>query len=283
MALRSRSWCFTDNECREDVWEAASCQYMVFGREVAPTTGQRHLQGFLHFVQPKALTGLKKLHPTAHFEPMKGTPIQAIAYCKKDGDFQESGDPPAQGKRTDLAACCEMVKAGATSAEIATLHPTTFVVHQRGLVALRAALLIPRVDPPQVYWYYGDTGTGKTRKAFELGGPTSYFKPMDTQFWEGYAGQETCILDDLRQTSFPFDQLLRLLDRYPLTVSIKGTSCPFVSKRIIITCPVAPEALFVNHTTGVIYEHIGQLLRRITETVCFNPSVEPFCPYSMEL
>lgn len=271
---RSRGWCFTDNECKEDVWTSLECSYVVFGRETAPTTGQAHLQGFVYFPTLKSFKAVKKLAPSAHWEAAVGTPAQASDYCKKEGDFVERGTLPVKGARTDLHVACELVKAGASDRELCESNPVTYARYSRGLHAVRSALLLPRCTPPIVHWFHGRTGTGKSWKAHEMAGPSAYVKPMDTTFWEGYTGQSKVILDDLRPSSMAFDQLLRVLDRYPLLVNIKGSSCQFCATEIWITAPTTPHALFVNHSTGAVYENIDQLVRRITNIQCFDP-VEP--------
>ncbi len=65
-----------------------------------------HIQGYLYLKKQARLAAMKKLLPRAHWEPRKGSHKQARAYCMKEetrtaGPF-EWGDPPAQGKRTDV-------------------------------------------------------------------------------------------------------------------------------------------------------------------------------------
>eukprot|EP00969_Alexandrium_andersonii_P286488 12664453-Alexandrium_andersonii.AAC.1 len=73
----------------------------------------------------------------------------------------------------------------------------------------------------KVFWLWGAAGTDKSRlaKAVMRG---AYIKPPDTRWFDGYDGQEVCILNDLRKGTFTFNYLLELLDRYPFQVEIKG-------------------------------------------------------------
>ena len=77
-------------------------------------------------------------------------------------------------------------------------------------------------------WFYGGTGTGKTREAVRLCRelyPDSWTMIDVSRGWfDGYDGQEAVILDDLRSGHLAFAQLLRILDRYPCTVPIKGNT-----------------------------------------------------------
>ena len=67
-------------------------KYLIYGREVGDE-GTPHLQGYVQLKKITRLTGMKKLHPTAHWEVAKGTEEQNRTYCSKEGDFQEFGTP----------------------------------------------------------------------------------------------------------------------------------------------------------------------------------------------
>jgi len=69
------------------------------------------------------------------------------------------------------------------------------------------------------------------------------------------------IIDDYRKDFCKFSELLRLLDRYPLRLQIKGGTVEFVARHIYITCPLAPIAIWESRTE----EDIAQLTRRIEE------------------
>ena len=63
--------------------------FMCYGRELAPTTGTPHLQGFLA-LDNRIRLGTVKKHlkvPRIHLAACKGDFYQNIRYCTKDKDF----------------------------------------------------------------------------------------------------------------------------------------------------------------------------------------------------
>ena len=59
----------------------------VFGHEVAPSTGTKHIQGYVEFHTKKRLSTVSKLLPRAYLATAKGTREQNIGYCTKGGDY----------------------------------------------------------------------------------------------------------------------------------------------------------------------------------------------------
>ena len=76
------------------------------------------------------------------------------------------------------------------------------------------------------------------------------------------------VFDDLRRDILPtWAFLLRLLDRYPLIVQIKGGFVKWEPKIIIITCPVQPEECFKWYNKNgeeQQWDRQEQLNRRLT-------------------
>lgn len=99
-----RNWCFTLNNYTNDEYEKLkqlTCEYIILAKEIGDK-GTPHIQGYVEFKGGKRITTLKKINDRIHWEARKGTSAQAIAYCKKDGNFEEIGTPKKQGCRTDL-------------------------------------------------------------------------------------------------------------------------------------------------------------------------------------
>lgn len=234
-----------------------------------------HLQGYIQLKKKERIETLGKKLPGCHFIVAGGGYDSNFKYCSKDGEYWEHGTPSTVGKRIGLADACEQVKRARPLSEIAEEMPEVFARHHRGLEALSTALSRGRDHKTEVYWFFGGTGTGKSRRVRDTE-PGAYWKPPTTKWWTGYEGQDVVVIDDYRRDFSTFAELLRLFDRYPMYVETKGGTRSFVSKRLYITSPKSPEATWEGRTE----EDIAQLMRRIEFIECFDVAVTAL-PYSL--
>lgn len=107
-----------------------------------------------------------------------------------------------------------------------------------------------------VYW--GATGTGKSRRAWELAGMDAYSKDPRSKFWCGYFGQDKVVIDEFRG-GIDVSHLLRWLDRYPVSVEIKGSSVPLAAREYYITSNLNPRQWYPD----IDEETLNALLRRL--------------------
>lgn len=240
--------------------------------------GSPHRHAFIALKEPvKFEVDLFDIHNSIEGAPdyhgnyqVAKAPKDALKYVKKDGAFREIGQCPfkslmstAEKNEMYLTQCLEdLVDSGDVS-----LFKYAQLMKARNMYLISKAANQKR-EKPHVYWLYGPTGSGKTRFAVEKSGD-SYWISNDCKWFDGYNGQECAILDDIRAGSYSFEFLLRLLDRYPVLVQIKGGFAVWTPKHIYITAPARPEEVFVNHETGQTWDKIDQLLRRIDEFIEF--------------
>lgn len=117
--------------------------YLVFGREVAPTTGTPHLQGYVVFGSRQRIATVRGLFVGAHVECARGNPTQCRTYCIKDGDYEEFGaftDIPFQGKRSDIDNYKEWLREQTeypTDSNIALTWTTLYIKYAKRLLELR--------------------------------------------------------------------------------------------------------------------------------------------------
>lgn len=138
----------------------------------------------------------------------------------------------------------------------------------------------PPFKKRKVYWFYGTTGSGKTRTAwnilndaYEMNDIWCSGGKLDP-FFVGYTGQRAAILDDMRPGTIRFEFLLRILDGYPVWVNIKGSQVQWLAEIIIITAPTRPNDMYVNRETGQEWDNLDQLLRRIDDIREFDHYVD---------
>jgi len=269
---RMRRFVFTLNNWTEEEYKAVTsidCKWMIVGKEQGQE-GTKHLQGAvvlgkqLGFKKIKQLPGLTR----AHIEVMKGSVAENICYCSKEDKAPfVKGNPPAQGKRSDLKEVVEMIRAGDRLEDLIEKDKGEAIVKfSRGLMTLRSLCRgkRDRSKPPTVIWLRGATGTGKTRVCADISEQLfegDYWISSGSLRWfDGYDGQRVAILDDLRAKDVSFNFLLRLLDRYPLQVEFKGGFVNWNPEVIFITAPWGPREMWNLRTE----EQLDQLSRRVT-------------------
>jgi len=146
-------------------------------------------------------------------------------------------------RKTALLKMRDMIDAGADDFELARYSFNTFTQTYRALTYYRLLCSKSRKHLTECYVFQGPTGTGKSKECEEKY-PKAYWKPRG-QWWDGYCGQETVIIDDFYGW-LPFDLILRLCDRYPLHVETKGGTVHFVAKKIIFTTNALPTTWYKN-------------------------------------
>ena len=254
-----RTYFITQNNWTEDEWLNALAvmssfdegigvlNYAVLGKEVGKECETPHFHLWLHFKSAIAFSTIVGRFPRANVQVGRGSDGDQ-AYIKKDDvDFYEFGEPSMQGKRTDITLVKEMVEDGSNMREIITVASS--------YQSMRCGELILKYKEqqrcwlPEVYWFWGPSGTGKTRLAWELEEGQAWMSGVDGKWFDGYDAHEAVIFDDFRGDFCKFSTLLRLLDRYPYRIECKGGSRQLLAKRMYITCPKRPEDVCLHSLT----------------------------------
>lgn len=285
---RSRKFCYT-NFGEDQPGLGPMMVYHCRQEEICPTTGKRHFQGFIYFKHAKSLKEVINAKvPGFHWEIALGTPEQNRAYCSKTnvaliapigpdpaqpntmslippprgGDvaplqpFEEWGIMPSQGKRNDLHEIEEMIRNGSSYADLCGAHFGTCVRYGRGIQQAMGYLNKPKPEVKEVHIIVGPTGAGKSRPIWEKF-PDLYSKP-NGKWWDFYDGEETVLFDDW-DGDIPREEMLKICDRYPLRVPVKGAFIWLRAKRIYITSNhdlyIYNDEAFKRRITS--YRHIG--------------------------
>lgn len=253
---KHRNWVFTKNNYLpedEDSIQGIECRYLVYGREIAPTTGTAHLQGYIAFVNPRSLAGVRSLLPGCHLEPARGTPQQCKDYCIKEGNYFERGDIPAsrfdagerEKKRWDNAL------ASAKKGAFEDIPSDIIIRYYSAINRIRTDFGVAPASAPGTtgIWIFGIAGCGKTRTVFETY-PEAYPKALN-KWWDGYKLEPVVLLDDIDPTHglWAGHYLKKWADRYPFIGEIKGGSRKIRPLKFIVTSQYSIEDIFKDKET----------------------------------
>jgi len=168
----------------------------------------------------------------------------------------------------DLIAAAEILKETKSVRAVAEAYPATYIRYHRGVDRLYETLYdTPRMleQDAQVLVLHGDTGTGKTRRAYALASslPGGFYVKMSyNQWWRNYRGEQTILIDEYAG-QWPLCYLLQVLDRYAMDIEYKGGGVNLQAKRFIITSNINP----LDWYTGTNNKHQLALQRRISKVI----------------
>ena len=230
--------------------------YMVYQREVAPTTGMPHWQGYVRFYTRKRMSTVKELlgRQDAHLEKARGTEEANRTYCTKEGGIMRSGDlgtydanqGKGQGHRSDLEAIGDKLKAGVHLNVIASEHISDYIRFHSGIeaAALRVAPMPPTERPVSVTVLWGATGVGKTHRVLHQY-PDAYPVTPDHP-WDFYTNQSVVFFDEFDYSRWTIQQMNRYLDKWRVLVDARYHGKYGVWTRVIICANSSPLSWWPN-------------------------------------
>jgi len=170
---RAKYYCFTSFVDALPTELPDGVTYLVYQREISPSTNREHFQGYLELESRQRIAAVRRaLHdPAVHIEVRRGTAQQASDYCQKD-DTRKPGTTPVvvgelvatsgnQGGRTDLVAVKKMLDDGATELEIADEEFATWIKYHNGIGRYKRLKKEARNWKTELFIVCGETGVGK--------------------------------------------------------------------------------------------------------------------------
>lgn len=256
---KHRAICFTLNNYTDEqvhTIKAYGYKYLVFGYELAPTTQTPHLQGYICWPNPRSVDAfIEAVSKTLHITVAKGSAEDNRVYCTKDGKFEEYGEIPVQGDRTDWRVAVAQIQSGISIEEVVVNQPQ-LLPGIRALERFQTISLKPTHRQVKVVVIYGESGTGKSKWAWEKF-PNLYSKPRG-DWWDGYVGQKVLLLDDY-YGYLPYSLLLNVLDRYPLQIPVKGGYVQAQWDTIIITSNSPPSQWYKGGMTPALARRLNKI------------------------
>jgi hypothetical protein len=153
-----------------------------------------------------------------------------------------------QGARNDIQAVKSKLDNGASMEDIADQHFSIFLQYRKGLGAYLSMKQTQRNYKTVVIVLWGATGVGKTRFVYDQAQDRQVWVPGDYQWFDGYRGQDIVLLDDYRG-EYPIQFFLKLCDRYPMQVPVKGDFVNWRPTKIYITSNLRPKHWYDNLDT----------------------------------
>jgi len=266
--------------------ESDEPRYICWSEEVGEQ-GTPHIQGYVAWTSPRSLRKFKsqisyRLHYGDSNGNTNGTAQQNRNYClgmvekkgfKANPTFVEYGEIPTQGERTDWKEAVSHLQTGTPVSDVVVSQPHLLPTI-RALERFQQLSNKPLNRPVEVYVLVGKPGTGKSRWAYD-NYPELYSKP-DGHWYDGYTGQKTLLLDDY-YGDIPYSQLLKVCDRYPLQVPVKGGFIYAQWTTVIITSNRMPDRWY----PGLDISAFERRITNIKEE--YNHAEDPKASYASSL
>jgi hypothetical protein len=220
--------------------------------EVGESTGFEHWQVVAALAKKSGLAGVKSLFgQSCHAELSRSAAASEYVWkesTRVDGSQFEFGERSMQrNEPTDWERVWELAKAGSYESIPADVRVRCY----HTLRKIRADYDAPVAMERSCFVYWGDTGTGKSRSAWDEAGVDTYAKDPNTKYWCGYRGQQHVIIDEFRGR-IDVSHLLRWLDRYPVSVEIKGGSVPLCARTFWITSNLCVDGWYPDVDAATI-------------------------------
>lgn len=207
---------------------------------------------------PLRFERLRKLFPSGHFEPRRGTVLQAMEYVTKE---DTRAVPPVtisrgeihqdeQGHRYDLDELHEAILSGKSADEVMLEYPKAYRYsgHLRDLetAQMMAAPGAHEIRSDlRVWWVYGAPGVGKTYAAYEMNSGAYRVSDYERDPFGFYRGEDLLVLDEYAgQLSYKL--FLQVTDIYPLQLPCRYMNRPALFTRVLILSNESPWQVFGN-------------------------------------
>ncbi len=271
------NWCFTDFKLLD--WDKIYTEYsdiiryLCRGLEIAPKTKKLHYQGWIQFKSKKRMSRIKNICKSKgiHLTAMFGSEYQNEDYCKKDNKFKTWGTFISQGHRTDLEKALKIIRNGDSMTQIEEIVPNLILRYHSGLkelIKINQKKLTKKFRKVEVLIHTGKTDTGKTRSAVENNPDAFMINGDQLEWWDGYEGEKTLIIDEYNN-DVNITKMLKILDGYQLRLSVKGSFTYARWNKVIITTNLQKDEIHPNAKA----EHRRALFRRIDTIKVFKKLV----------
>lgn len=246
---------------RKNLLTYKNINYILAGKEKAPTTEHEHIHIYVQFIKPTTLA-IKKLEG-AHIEKCLGSPEQNITYIRKPDTeiIFEWGEVHLKKNDTSFPTIKQVKEM--TREEREELPLQYFNAIKEIQLEEDNDLDIDEYfkEDIKVYYLWGESGIGKTKRAIEILREQGYKKFNEIKycngFWIGTGKAEAAIYDDFRDSHMKASEFINFIDYNIHNLNTKFGYIKNKYKLIIITSIQSPDEIYHNLESRV------QWLRRL--------------------
>ncbi len=250
---KSKHWVFTiNNPTDADALtpnQLGQISYLIIGKEVGDE-GTPHWQGYVVFINRKRRTGVARFFPRGRLAIKEGTVLEALTYCKKDGDYQEWGTVPVTAQEAVRNNWDDMY-AHAKRGEFEEIPKNMLIRYYHAFKRIQQD---HPVKPPSLLekdneWVLAPSGYGKStyvRRKYE-----DIYDKAPNKWFVGYQNEETILCDDFgpEQCKYLGWYLKRWADNFSFPMETKGGGRMIRPKHIVVTSQYAIEDCFEDMET----------------------------------
>lgn len=197
----------------------------------------------------------------AHAEPTRSSAAEEYVWKEESAVPGTRFEVGSKSVRRDVPRDWEAIWDSAKRGDMESIPADVRIRCYGTLRKIREDYYVPTAIERDCVVYWGKTGTGKSRRAWEEAGDLAYPKDPRTKFWCGYSGQASVVIDEFRG-NIDISHLLRWLDRYPVRVEIKGSAFPLSASKFWITSNIHPKQWYPD----LDQETVDAMLRRMKVT-----------------
>ena len=296
--IRTRFWSVTQPAegehglSRQEI-EKALESYDFIGQEELSKTGYRHYQMLVAAAPGSTIrfSTMKKALPKAHLEPARDAQAM-LQYCTKEKTRVEGSEPLVKGDRWDSIPSTkghrsdlERIQERIMESDISLVELYNEIPKAAQFNRMCESLVYARDSKKwgrkmrnvETTVLIGETGTGKTTWVYETFNPEDicHISHYRNGNYDAYNGEKVLVLDEFNG-QIPIEELLRLLDKFPLKLACRYADKQARFEQVVILSNVEPWKWYPKAPTSQ-KQALQRRLSRVYEQLAPGVRIETSC------